>query len=216
VAFIGPFGTGKTEIAINYGLAALHAGRDTCLIDFDIVTPYFRVGDCRQRLEELGLRVIAAEGALAFFDSPSLSPEIGGALRDDGVHVVLDVGGDPEGARLLGVYASQIAKRDYDLWLVVNPYRPGSSVEGIDAQRREIEDSTALRINGLVANPHLGPLTERAHIERGMRVVHEASDRTGLPIALLAVAEHLVADLPPVEAPVLPLRLFLHLPWEGS
>jgi len=73
-----------------------------------------------------------------------------------------------------------------------------------------------MRISGLVANPHLGPLTQRTHIERGLRLVRTASDRTGLPIVLVAVAEHLAADLPTVETPVLPLRLFLRLPWQGA
>ena len=31
VGFLGPLGTGKTEIAINYSLASLAAGRPTCL-----------------------------------------------------------------------------------------------------------------------------------------------------------------------------------------
>ncbi len=216
VAFIGPYGTGKTEIAINYSIASSTAGGRTCLVDLDIVTPYFRVGDYRRQLEMMGLRVIAAEGALASFENPSLSPEIGGVLQDEGVHVVLDVGGDPNGARLLGAYAPQIAARSHDLWLVVNPYRPEASVEGIEVQRRAIEEVSGLRINGLVANPHLGPLTGATQIESGLRLVREAGDRTGLPIVLVVIAEHLLADLPPTPAPVLPLRLFVRLPWEDS
>ncbi len=216
VIFAGPLGAGKTEIAISYALAAHRAGRDARLMDFDIVTPYFRVGDCRELLEQMGLRVIAAEGALASFENPSLSPEIGGALADRGAHLILDVGGDPEGARLLGVYTPQITARGYDLWLVVNPYRAGSSTEAIESQRWAIEDGTGLRASGLVANPHLGPLTQAVHVERGLKVVREAGDRMGLRIAFLAAAERLAADLTAVELPVLPLRLFLRLPWEAA
>jgi hypothetical protein len=216
VAFIGPFGTGKTEIAINYSLAAQRAGRKTYLLDFDIVTPYFRVGDYRQQLEEMGVRVIAAEGALASFESPSISPEVAGALQDGDGHVILDVGGDPEGARLLAVYRPQLAAREHELWLVVNPYRPGSSADSVEAMGRAIEDVTGLRISGLVANPHLGPMTKPAHIEKGLKLVSEASDRSGRPIAFVAVAEQLLAELPAIGAPVLPLRLFVRLPWEAA
>jgi len=105
LGFLGPLGTGKTEIAISYSLASLAAGRPTCLIDFDVVTPYFRVGNYRDQLASRGLHVIAAPGSLAGFETPALSPEIAGALHDPDLHVVLDISGDPEGARLLGTYA---------------------------------------------------------------------------------------------------------------
>ncbi len=214
--FIGPYGTGKTEVAINYSLASVRAGRRTCLVDLDVVTPYFRVGDHRDGLGDSGLRVIAAEGALAHTDSPSLSPEIGGALADGELHVVLDVGGDPEGARLLRVYAAQISRRDYDMWLVVNPYRPGSSRGGVETQRREIEQATGLKVSGLAANPNIGPLTECADIERGFETVADTGRAMALPIVLVAVAERLVASLGQIGAPVLPLRLLLRPPWEDS
>jgi len=214
VAFIGPLGTGKTEVAINYSLAALRGGRKTYLADFDIVTPYFRVGDCRRELEQNGVRVIAARGALASFENPSLVPEVAGALQDAGGHVVLDVGGDPEGARLLAVYREQIAARRHELWLVVNPYRPGSSLDSVAALRQSVEEATTLSVTGLVANPHLGPLTRADHIERGLALVTEASVTMACPLVFLAVAEHLIGELGAVSVPVLPLRLFMRLPWE--
>ena len=216
VAFVGPFGAGKTEIAISYSLAAQRAGSKTILADLDIVTPYFRVGDCRQQLEDMGVSVIAPPGALASFENPAISPAIGGALHHPDAQVVLDVGGDPEGARLLGVYAPQIARRHYELWLVMNPYRPGSALESVVIMRQTIEGGTGLRVSALVANPHLGPLTEPAHIERGLGIVEQASALTGLPIAFLAVAERLLPDLPPLALPLLPLRLMLRLPWQSA
>jgi len=214
VAFIGPLGTGKTEVAINYSLAALSAGRKAYLADFDIVTPYFRVGDCRQELEQIGVRVIAARGALASFENPSLVPEVGGALQDADGHVVLDVGGDPEGARLLSVYREQIAARRHELWLVVNPYRPGSSLDSVAALRQSVEEATTLSVTGLVGNPHLGPLTRTDHIQRGLALVTEASVSIQCPLVFLAVAEHLIGELGAAFVPVLPLRLFMRLPWE--
>jgi hypothetical protein len=216
VAFVGPFGTGKTEVAISYSLASLRAGRATSLVDLDVVTPYFRVGDCRQQLEGEGLRVIAAEGPLASFETPALSPAIAGALSDERAHVVLDVGGDPVGARLLAAYRPQIAARRHELWLVVNPYRPGSSPDAIETHRRAVEDATRFHISALVANPHLGPLTGPSHIARGLALVQQASAASGLPIAFLALEEQLLVALPDLPVAVLPLRRFLLLPWEGA
>lgn len=215
LGFVGPFGTGKTEIAINYSLASVAAGRDTALADLDVVTSYFRVGDYRGELEAKGVRVIAAPGALASFENPSLPPEITGALSDRGAHVVLDVGGDPSGARLLGAYAPHISAQPYDLWLVVNPFRPSSSsAEALRAQRELMEKGAGLHVSSVVANPHLGRDTEPAHIESGFRAVTRIADELGLPIAFLAMAEHLLERAPAVSAPVLVLRFVVRLPWE--
>jgi len=215
VGFIGPFGTGKTEVAISYSLASLAAGRATCLIDLDVVTPYFRVGGYREQLMERGLRVIAPPGRLADFETPALSPEIGGALQQHDLHVVLDVGGDPEGARLLGTYAHQISARGCDLWMVINPFRPEVSARGLAQQRRLIEDASNLHITGLVANPHLGPLTDPSHLAEGWQAVRRASKQLRLPIVFFAAADRAMDQLPDVDVPVLPLHLCLRLPWES-
>lgn len=216
VAFIGPFGTGKTEIAINYGLAALAAERETCLVDLDVVTPYFRVGDYREALAREGLRVIAAPGALASFENPALPPEIGEAIEKREVHTVLDVGGDTVGAQLLGTYAHQIAAGEYDLLTTVNPFRPDASGQGLAEQRRVIEEMTGLQVTGLVANPHLGGLTERSHLESGWQSVAAAAEGLGLRVAFFAVTEALMGDVPEAGVPVLPMRLRVRLPWEAG
>jgi len=157
VVFTGAFGSGKTEVAIAYALAVRAAGRSVGIVDLDTVTPYFRVGDCREELQRAGLRVVAPEGGLASFETPALPAEIAGALADRSLHLVLDAGGDPEGARLLAVYAEQIEERGCDLWMVTNPFRPSTSAPSAVAdQARAIEALATLRLTGLVANPNLG------------------------------------------------------------
>jgi len=216
LGFLGPLGTGKTEIAISYSLASLAAGRPTCLIDFDVVTPYFRVGDYRDQLSARGLRVIAAPGSLAGFETPALSPEIAGALHDPDIHTVLDIGGDPEGARLLGTYAPAISARGADLWMVANPFRPDVSARDLAQQRRLIEDTSGLPITGLVANPHLGPLTDRSLLASGWQAITRTAKQLDLPIAFLAAAENTIDQLPEIDVPLLPLHLCVRLPWESS
>ena len=44
-AFTGRFGSGKTEVSINYACGLAAAGADVALVDLDIVTPYFRSRD---------------------------------------------------------------------------------------------------------------------------------------------------------------------------
>jgi len=215
VIFAGAFGSGKTELAINYARAALRKGESVCLVDLDVVTPYFRVGDYRSRLQVEGMRVIAAPGGLASFELPALSPEIGGAMDSHELHVVVDAGGDPVGARLLASYADRITSRGYDLWLVVNPYRPDTAApDAIERQARATEASCGLHLSGIAANPNLGDLTEWSDVQRGLPVIEEAAERLELPIVFLAVARTVAADRPQVTYVVLPLTLAVRLPWE--
>lgn len=216
VAFTGPFGSGKTEVAISYSLAALSAGRRPHIVDLDIVTPYFRVGDCRDELAAEGLDVIAPAGALASFELPSLPPEIGAALGEEEGPVVLDVGGDAVGARLLGVYARDIAQRGYSMWLVVNPYRPSCSSSAIVEHAASIESSSGLRLTGIVGNPNLGRVTRAADVQAGLEEVRSSAGGLGLPIVFVAVRSSLLDQIEPPGVPVLPLDLVLRLPWEAD
>ncbi len=214
VIFSGAFGSGKTEVAINYARAARRQGREVRLIDLDIVTPYFRVGDHREALQREGLVVVAAPGHLASFEAPALSPAIPAALADRRACAVLDVGGDPEGARTLGVYQHEIAAAGYDMWLVTNPFRPATSEPAeVVAQARAIEAQSQLRFTGLLANPNLGPATQGPDIAAGLARVQEAARLLALPVVSLAVESRLLPTVT-CDLPLLPLHLTLRLPWE--
>jgi hypothetical protein len=217
VIFTGAFGSGKTELAINYARAARRAGWTVRLIDLDIVTPYFRVGDHRDLLQREGIAVLAAPGPLASFEAPALSPGIPAALAERTACAVLDVGGDPEGARTLGTYEQQIAAAGYEMWLVVNPFRPATADPvATAAQAREIEVQSRLRFTGLAANPNLGPVTRREDIAAGLAPVDETARLLGLPVVLLAAEQRLLPVEGGPDLPTLPLQLTLRLPWEAQ
>jgi hypothetical protein len=217
VAFTGPFGSGKTEVAIGYALASLARGRPTCIIDLDVVTAYFRVGDYRQELQARGLQVIAPPGPYASFELPALPPEIAGAMKQEGLHVVLDVGGDPAGSQLLRAYAAEISARTCDIWLVANPFRPSCATPAaLVEQARAIEESSTLPLTGLVANPNLGRLTTAEHLRSGWETVCRTADELALPLVFFAVADSLADRRPASSVPALPLSQMLRLPWEPA
>jgi len=217
VIFTGALGSGKTEVAVNYALAAQRAGRPTCIVDLDIVTPYYRVGNLRPWLQKQGLSVVAPAGSLVLFELPALPPEVAGALESDDLHVVLDAGGDPSGARLLGVYAERIRSREYDMWMVVNPFRPATSgPDSIGEQARAIEGESGLAITGLIANPHLAEVTTEEDVETGVALVRREAEHLGHPLVFVAVSKAFLAAGGRTGLPVLPLRLMLSDPWDAG
>ena len=54
-AFIGLFGSGKTEVAINWALELKKEHEKVAIIDGDIISPYFRTRDVAEELERMGL-----------------------------------------------------------------------------------------------------------------------------------------------------------------
>jgi len=217
IVFTGAFGSGKTEVAINYSRSALAQGRRVALVDCDIVTPYFRVGDHRDELAAEGLRIVTAPGDLASFELPAVPPEFSAALADPLAHVVLDVGGDPAGARFLAGYAEAISAPGYDMWLVVNPFRPAAfDPHATVTHAGQIAAQCGLRFTGVIANPHLGPTTELPDLVRGLAAVRASQVALDLPLVFLSVDARLSGAAASLGAPVLALRLTIRLPWEGQ
>mgnify|MGYP004618778945 CR=1 FL=1 len=54
--FCGHFGSGKTNVAVNYALYLREEGKDVTIADLDIVNPYFRTKDSEDELRAAGVR----------------------------------------------------------------------------------------------------------------------------------------------------------------
>jgi hypothetical protein len=215
--FAGRFGTGKTEVAINYALA-LAAGNETVrLTDMDVVTPYYRSREMTERLEEKGVEVVSPSEFARDIHLPAISARIWGTLQSEDGFTVMDVGGDSQGARAIGQFKALVEGSGYVLYLVVNPYRPfNATVERIADTKVDIETNTRLEVGALVSNPNLIDETTAEVVERGHSLVQRASEELGLPVAFLCMEERLLVD--GVEdlynGPILPLTRYFRPPWE--
>jgi len=238
--FTGRFGSGKTEAAINYALALAKLGGDgrgrttrgVILIDLDIVTPYFRSREMSAgwAMEERGVQVVAPNVVGQHLDIPAITPQILGAFQQVERPVVVDVGGDPQGARALGQFSAAIRKaategRPYTMHFVVNPYRPFTdTLEGLADSIAEIEATSRLKVSSLVSNPNLiGETTVHSILEGHARIAAFAGE-LGLPIAFVCVERQWVDQVrkaprdmrhPTVfSRPVLVLDRHFVMPWE--
>ena len=97
----GHYGTGKTEVSVNLALALAAEGEQVMLADLDIVNPYFRSRERRPLLEKAGVRVISSSQACSDADVPALPAELLTILENREIRGILDIGGDPVGARVL-------------------------------------------------------------------------------------------------------------------
>ena len=107
--FAGHYGSGKTNIAVNYALLLARQGKQVAVADLDIVNPYFRTKDAQEELEKNGIEVVVSDYANSNVDVPALPPNINTVFYKEG-YVIFDVGGDDDGA-----YAFQHCFSRYDL-----------------------------------------------------------------------------------------------------
>ena len=211
----GHFGTGKTEFSVNLALALARAGEKVMMADLDIVNPYFRSRERRQVLEEAGVRLITSSQECADADMPSLPAEILTILEDRSYRGVLDIGGDPDGARVLARYRPKIVQEDYQLIFVSNANRPEvRKPEDAISYLRCIEEVTGLACGGIVNNTHLCGETTAEEIFRGAELAEEISRRTGIPVLCHTAEEKLVSQLGSLREPVFPISIQMKKPWE--
>ena len=195
--FAGHYGSGKTNIAVNYAYKLAREGKRVCIADLDIVNPYFRTKDSAKELEALGITLVSPQYANTNVDLPALPAESYRLVQDKSVYGIMDIGGDDRGAYALGRFADAIkAEDDYRMAFVVNCYRPlTSTVEDTVEIMKEIEAACGLRFNCIVNNSNLGDETTPDTVRESLDFVERLSAVTSLEIwmhtAKATVAEHL-------------------------
>ena len=211
----GHYGTGKTEFAVNLALAMAAEGQRVMVADLDIVNPYFRSRERKAMLEEAGITLISSSQACADADVPSLPAELLAILENRNVRGVLDIGGDPAGARVLARFRPKIIQEDYQLIYVLNANRPEvREAENAVSYLRGIEATTGLTCTGIVNNTHLcGETTER-EIRKGADLAAAVSRETGIPVLCHVAEERFVPNLSDLSETVFPITIKMKKPWE--
>lgn len=207
--FAGHYGSGKTNIAVNYALHLKQHAEKVAVCDLDIVNPYFRTKDSADVLEQAGVRLIASPYANTNVDVPALPAEAYAVIDDKSTHAVLDVGGDDRGALALGRYAPSILKEgDFEMLLVVNRFRPLTRTpEEVLAVAREIEAAAGIRFTGIVNNSNLGTQTTAEDILSSLPYGEEVARITGLPLRFTTVRKDLLDAVKDKPTSFFPLTL---------
>lgn len=185
----GHYGSGKTNVAVNFAFNLKDKYENTAIADLDIVNPYFRTKDSGEELKKAGIELICSEYAGSNVDIPALPQQMYSITDDKSKKVILDIGGDDRGALALGRLAPAIlAENDYEMLMVINCYRPltrdpQSTVEVM----REIEYAGGIRFTGLVNNSNLGEETSARDILASVEYAKGVSCLSGLPLICTTV-----------------------------
>ena len=196
--FSGHYGSGKTNIAVNYALHLAEMGLSVTIADLDIVNPYFRTKDSAEDFEKTGIRLISSAYANSNVDLPALPAELYALTQDKSRYAVLDVGGDDRGALALGRYAPAILEEgDYESIFVANFYRPLTpTAEAALEVMREIEVAGKIPFTAIVHNSNLGEETMPEDVLGMQKEAERLSSMTGLPLLFTAVDARLASALP--------------------
>ena len=207
--FAGHYGSGKTNIAVNYAIALAAEGKRVCIGDLDIVNPYFRTADSAKRLEDAGVELISPQFANTNVDLPALPAEAYRLVQDKSLYGVMDIGGDDRGAYALGRYAPFITQeQNFRMIFVANFCRPLTQTpEEAFEVMQEIEAACGLHFTDIVNNTNLGPMTDPEVLTDSQKLVDGLCEKSGLPLFFTAVRADLAPMLEGKIPNVFPLQL---------
>lgn len=207
--FAGHYGSGKTNIAVNYALRLKADGFDSVIADMDIVNPYFRTKDSEKELNEAGIKVISSEYAASNVDLPALPQDLYSVIDDKSKYAVLDIGGDDRGAYALGRYAESILKENnYEMFMVINCFRPLTrDVDSALEVMNEIETACGMKFTAVVNNSNLGEETAPEDVLKSTEYAKAVSKAAGIPLKMTTVNKKLYNELEGKIENLFPLSL---------
>ena len=207
--FAGHYGSGKTNIAVNYALKLAGEGKRVCIADLDIVNPYFRTKDSAKVLEEAGVKLVSPQFANSNVDLPALPAEAYRLVTDKETYGIMDIGGDDRGAYALGRYVPAIREENnYRMIFVANAYRPLTRTpEDALEVMREIEAACGLSFTDIINNSNLGTETTPDTVLDTKEYLEKLSALSGLPIFATTAQTEVARVLAEKIPDVLPLQL---------
>lgn len=217
IVVTGHFGSGKTNLSTALALKLAAEGKKVTVVDFDLVNPYFRTADFKEAFAKRGITLRAPDYANTNVDIPSVQFDLGGLAAGEG-HLIIDVGGDEDGAVALGRYShvlnSYAETDELDMLAVVSFRRYLTrSAEEAELYLRGIERASRMKLTHLVNNTNLGMETTAEMIAESLPRCAELAERMGLPIACTTVPDFVEppAELPEEETMRVPV--VVRLPW---
>ena len=188
----GHYGSGKTNVAVNFAFDLKKQYNNAAIADLDIVNPYFRTADFKELFGEHNISLTVPTYANSNLDIPALGFDMNGIADREG-YIIIDVGGDDEGAKALGRYRKVFEKYDTQMLYVINHcrYLTKEPAEALQLMY-EIENASGMKCDGIINNTNLGRETDRNIVLGSVAYADEVCREAGLPlVAVTAEAGYL-------------------------
>lgn len=214
--FTGHFGSGKTELALNYAIKVRKKYNNVAIVDLDIVNPYFRTRDAEYVLNSNDIKLISSKYANSNIDVPALPPEVISLFQDESCQTILDVGGDDDGAVVLGRYNKFLKKFGYNMFFVINTKRPMTRTkDDIIKYISDIERASRLKATALINNTNLSEKTTISDLLKGQQIIQAVSDQINIPVKYISGKNEIISQIgKEYEDFLMPIERFLKSPWE--
>ncbi|MEY8764490.1 MULTISPECIES: ParA family protein [Clostridium] len=214
--FTGHFGSGKTEVAINFAINSANENKNTAIVDLDIVNPYFCTRSLKDKLNKKGVKVISSDPDLLNAELMVVPAEVLSVFNDKSYQAFFDVGGDDQGAVALGQFNRFFKSEPYDMYYVINNKRPfTSNIEDTEKYIKFIEAASRLKVTHLISNNNLSYETTVSDILKGDKLVEELSRKLRIPHAYTVCRKDLADKVQgKVSAKVFSIDIYMKTPWE--
>ena len=224
IVLIGNYGSGKTELALNFAFRAAETGR-TELLDLDMVNTYFRLTERGRMVRQKEIRLVSPNYACSGVETLSLPAEVASAFDMDWDTVVFDVGGDAVGSTALGRYHSDfmdIEPENLQVLNVVNIRRPlAGTVEKVMHLQEEMQIHSRLNITGMINNTNLAQMTGPDDLRDGYELIKTVSENTGIPVAYTTGRREMIDIFiseghdPKFYGKPLAIETYMHRDWDS-
>lgn len=213
IIITGYYGTGKTNLALNLAFDLKKQGKNVTLVDLDIVNPYFRSDDLKEKLELQKINFISTNFANTNLDVPSISPVLNKIFNNNDDYIIIDVGGDDSGAVVLGSLQSRIKNFDYEVLFVVNYYRYlDNPIQDTVNLIKKIEQVSRLKISKIVNNSNVFYNTKYQDILDSKNFIDKIIEKSNLPLECTCVKQGI--DVKQIEKPFI-VDIYVKPPWEN-
>jgi len=211
--FIGEAGSGKSELAINFAFRMAEvATKKVHFFDMDQTKPLFRSRDVSEQLEDAG---VVFHSQKQLLDAPTIVPGVIEHLMDKESYVLLDIGGNATGARMIGQFSHILNDDSTCVFFVINTYRPWSKTAmSIEETVSRITTVSRVKHVNVISNPNLGLTTTVEEVLAGNEKLKEILGPNGANIDYVCVLETLydrVKDI--IKEPLIPVQVYILYPW---
>jgi hypothetical protein len=221
---IGNYGSGKTELALNFAFIAAGQGKRVELIDLDMVNTYFRLTDRGNLIKSREIRLVSPNFTKSNVETLSLPAEVASAFALEWDTVIFDVGGDPAGATALGRYYEDFAdlpEGSLQVLNVINTRRPmAGTPDRLVYLMQEMERHSRQKVTGFINNTNLARLAGPDDLRDGYEIIREASVRTGVPVSYTTGRPDLLETFlaeghdPKYIGTPMAIQTYMHRDWE--